>query len=104
MTASGRKDGPMGSLFRVLPVNFPLTLLVLGLVAGAIRLWHRPRPLDAATVVEGLFAWFLFSSVGIASFLNFLGHAIFGGVSAPFIGREDSPFRVCYSLSASGRT
>lgn len=94
----------MGSLIRVLPASFPLTLLVLGLMAGAIRLWRRPRPLDAATVVEELFAWFLFASIGMAPFLYFLAHANFGGVSARFIGREDSPFRVCYSLSASGRT
>lgn len=83
----------MGSLIRFLTLNFPLTFLVLGLLAGAISLWCRPRPLTAATVVEELFAWFLFFSIGASYFVNFLAHTMFGRVSARFIGWDDSPFQ-----------
>ena len=83
----------MASLIRFLLLNFPLTFLVLGLMAGAISLWRRPRPLAAATVVEELIAWFLLFSIGISYFVNFLAHTIFGRVSARFIGWEVSPFQ-----------
>src|SRR5262245_16836152 len=83
----------MESMLRFLLSNFTLTFLVLGLLVSALALWRRPRPLTAPTVAEELFAWFLFFSIGIAFFYNFVCHTFFGDMSAQHIGWEDSPFQ-----------
>ncbi|HEY5811053.1 MAG TPA: DUF6790 family protein [Terrimicrobiaceae bacterium] len=83
----------MNSLISFVLSNFTLTFLVLGLIASALSLGRRPRPLSAAIVIEELFAWFLFFSIGISFFYNFVFHTFFGDMAARFIGWEDSPFQ-----------
>src|SRR5262245_29929514 len=82
--------------------NFTLTFLVLGLMAAAISLGRRPRPLAAALVVEELFAWFLLFSIGISFFYNFVAHVFFGDVAARFIGWEPSPFQTEVGMASLG--
>jgi hypothetical protein len=81
----------MEALIRFVLFNFTLTCLVLGLLTGALCLWRRPRL--AADVVEEIFAWFVFFSIGVSFFCNFVVHAFFGGETARYIGWEDSPFQ-----------
>jgi hypothetical protein len=61
----------MEALIRFVLTNFTLSFLVAGLLAAAISLWRLPRPLTAAAVVEGLFAWFLLFSIGVSFLYNF---------------------------------
>ena len=82
--------------------NFTLTFLVLGLVAAAISLWRRPRPLGPSVVVEEVFAYFLLFSIGIAYFYNFVFHVFFGEMAAAFIGWEQSPFQAEVGFASLG--
>jgi hypothetical protein len=82
--------------------NFTLTFLVLGLVAAGIALLRRPQPWTRAEVVEALLAWFLFFSVGVSFFYNFVMHVFFGEQAAAFIGWEDSPFQAEVGYASLG--
>jgi hypothetical protein len=62
--------------------NFTLTFLILGLIATAIALWRRDRPLTVAVVVEDLFSYFLLFSIGISFFYNFVFHVLLAAVSS----------------------
>jgi hypothetical protein len=89
-------------LIRFVLANFTLTFLVLGLVASALSLARRPRPLTAAVVVEDLFAWFLLFSIGISFFYNFVMHVFFGETAAKHIGWEPSPFQPEVGMASLG--
>jgi hypothetical protein len=82
--------------------NFTLTFLVLGLIAAAISLWRRPRPLRPSIVVEDLFAYFLLFTVGITFFYNFVFHVFFGNMAAEFIGWKQSPFQAEVGFASLG--
>lgn len=84
---------PIETFIRFILGNFTLTFLVLGGIASALALWRRPRPVASAIVIENLFAWFLFFSIGIAFFYNFVFHTFFGDMAARHIGWENSPFQ-----------
>jgi hypothetical protein len=73
--------------------NYTLTFLVLGLLATAISLARRPRPLTSAVVVEDLFAWFLLFSIGISFFYSFVAHVFFSETATRHIGWDPSPFQ-----------
>ena len=82
--------------------NFTLTFLVLGLIAAAISLWRRPRPLAPSLVVEDVFAYFLLFSIGISYFYNFVGHVFFGDMAAEMIGWQQSPFQAEVGFASLG--
>ncbi len=92
----------MEALIRFVLTNFTLSFLVAGLLAAAISLWRLPRPLTAAAVVEGLFAWFLLFSIGVSFFYNFVMHVFFGEMVARFIGWEPSPFQTEVGMASLG--
>jgi len=46
--------------------NFTLTLFVIGLLASFVALRRASRPLTTPIVVEALFKWFLFFSIGVS--------------------------------------
>ena len=92
----------MSSLNAFVLDNFTLTFLVLGLVASGLALARRPRPLTAAGVVEALFAWFLFFSVGVSFLYNFVFHVFFGDLAAHYIGWEQSPFQAEVGFASLG--
>lgn len=73
--------------------NFTLTLFVVGLIASAVSLLRHPRPWPRAVVVEALLSWFLFFSLGVSFFYNFVMHVFFSEMAASFIGWQTSPFQ-----------
>ncbi len=65
--------------------NFTLTFLVLGFAASGIALLRRPRPRSAAVVVEDVFAWFVFFSIGVSYLIPD------GGLVAMELRRDEQP-------------
>ncbi|MDX2227155.1 MAG: DUF6790 family protein [Verrucomicrobiae bacterium] len=82
--------------------HFTLTFLVLGLLASGIAAAAGPRPVDARRVVEVLFSWYLFFSVGVSFFYNFVMHVFFGEMAARFIGWQQSPFQEEVGMASLG--
>jgi hypothetical protein len=66
---------------------------VLGLIVSAVAIARSTRSIDRPLVVEKLLAWYVFFSIGIDNFYNFVMHVFFGKMSAAFIGWADSPFQ-----------
>ena len=83
----------MANVIRFLLENFPLTLLLLGLVASATSLLRTPRPWTARVVVEATFSYFILCSIALSYLYNFVVHVFFGEMAARFIGWADSPFQ-----------
>jgi hypothetical protein len=73
--------------------NYPLTFLVIGLIAAIIAIARAARPVSGAIVVEKLLAWYVFCNIGLTFLVNFVFHVFFGQMSAAFIGWADSPFQ-----------
>ena len=90
----------MATVIRLLLENFPVTLLVVGLIAGGIEAAMRRR--RGAGVAEPLLAWFLFFPIGVAYLYNFVMHVFFSEMTARFIGWEDSPFQLEVGFASLG--
>ena len=73
--------------------NYSLSFFMLGLVVSLVAIARSSNPIDRPRVVEKLLAWYVFFSVGIDNFYNFVMHVFFGQMSAAFIGWADSPFQ-----------
>lgn len=73
--------------------NYPLTFLVLGLIASAIAIARTAPPITGGVVVEKLLAWYVLFNIGIMYLANFIFHVFFGALAAGFIGWADSPFQ-----------
>jgi hypothetical protein len=73
--------------------NFTLTFLVIGFVFSAVALARAPKPLTSRIVVEKLISWFVFFSIGVSYFYNFIFHTFLGELAASYIGWADSPFQ-----------
>jgi hypothetical protein len=73
--------------------NYSLSFLVLGLIVSLAAIGRSASPVDRTLVVEKLLAWYVFFSIGIDNFYNFVMHVFFGEMSARFIGWADSPFQ-----------
>ncbi|MBN9562352.1 MAG: hypothetical protein J0H14_16745 [Alphaproteobacteria bacterium] len=73
--------------------NYPLTFLVIGLIAAAIAIVRAAQPASGALAVEKLLAWYVFCNIGLTFLVNFVFHVFFGQMSAAFIGWADSPFQ-----------
>ena len=82
--------------------NFTLTFFVIGLLAAWIALMRRARPWGRGEILEALLAWFLFFSIGVSFFYNFVMHVFFGEIAARFIGWEDSPFQTEVGYASLG--
>ena len=82
--------------------NFTLTFFVVGLVASAISLARTPTPRTAPVVVEALFRWFLFFSIGASYLYNAVMHTVFAEMSAGFIGWANSPFQYEVGFASLG--
>ena len=92
----------MESAIRFVLSNFTLTFLVVGLVASAIAYLSKPAPRTRAQLVEALFSWFLFFSIGVSYFYNFVMHVFFGDMAAHFIGWANSPFQAEVGFASLG--
>lgn len=73
--------------------NFTLTFFVSGLIAALVSLLGHPRPWSQSRVTEALLSWFLFFSLGVSFFYNFVMHVFFSEMAAAFIGWQTSPFQ-----------
>lgn len=82
--------------------NFPLTFLVIGLVASLIAIARSPAPVSSATIVDKLIAWHVFFAIGVTHLYNFVCHVFFGEMAAAFIGWADSPFQLEVGMASLG--
>lgn len=73
--------------------NYSLSFFVLGLIVSLVAIARSKASVDRSLVVEKLLAWYVFFSIGIDNFYNFVMHVFFGKLSAGFIGWADSPFQ-----------
>ena len=92
----------MESAIRFVLSNFTLTFFVVGLIASAIAYLSRPAPRTRAELIEALFSWFLFFSIGVSYFYNFVMHVFFGDLAARFIGWANSPFQAEVGFASLG--
>jgi hypothetical protein len=82
--------------------NFTLTFFVIGLIVSAVSLARKPKPVTAPVVVEALFKWFLFFSIGVTYVYNGFFHVVFHETAAAFIGWADSPFQIELGFASLG--
>lgn len=82
--------------------NFTLTFLVVGLVFSVVTLVRATSPLTAPVVVEALFKWFLFFSIGISYFYNAVMHTAFAETAVSYIGWANSPFQYEVGFASLG--
>ena len=83
--------------------NFTLTFFMMGGLVSAFQIWRTQaqiRTLDF--IYNTIFKWFLFFSVGVTYFYNFIVHVFFGELSAHFIGWADSPFQLEVGFASLG--
>jgi hypothetical protein len=73
--------------------NYSLSFFILGLIVSLVAIVRSGNSIDRPVVVEKLLAWYVFFSIGIDNFYNFVMHVFFGHMSAGFIGWADSPFQ-----------
>ncbi len=92
----------MASLLEFVLSNFTLTFFVMGLAASGLSLARAEKPLTAPLVVEALISWFVFFSIGVTYFYNFVFHVFFGELAAKFIGWADSPFQLEVGFASLG--
>ncbi len=82
--------------------NFTLNLFVVGLLASVISYYSGRAPHTREQAIEALFSWFLFFSIGVSYFYNFVMHVFFGDIAARFIGWENSPFQTEVGFASLG--
>jgi hypothetical protein len=82
--------------------NFTLTLLIIGLIFSAVDIGRAQRPLTAPVVVENLFFWFIFFSIGVAYLYNGFFHTVMHEMTAKMIGWADSPFQIELGFASAG--
>jgi hypothetical protein len=87
---------------RFILANFTLTFFVIGLLFSAVALARAPKPVTGAVVVEKLMVWYIFFTIGVTYFYNFVMHSFFGALSARFIGWADSPFQLEVGTASLG--
>ena len=73
--------------------NYSLSFFVTGLIISLAAIKRSTSHVDQPLVVEKLLAWYVFFSIGVDNFYNFVMHVFFGRMSAAFIGWADSPFQ-----------
>ncbi|WP_348626715.1 DUF6790 family protein [Methylocella silvestris] len=73
--------------------NYSLSFFLLGLIVSLVAIARSRTSIDRSLVVEKLLAWYVFFSIGIDNFYNFVMHVFFGQMSAAFIGWAESPFQ-----------
>jgi hypothetical protein len=82
--------------------NYPLTLLILGLIVSGIAIVRHGRPVTRAVVVEKLLSWYVLFNIGLMFLVNFVFHTFFGALAARFIGWADSPFQLEVGTASLG--
>lgn len=92
----------MARIIAFVLANFTLTSLAIGLVFSAVALARATKLLTAPVVVEALFKWFLFFSIGFSGLYNAVMHTVFADTAAAFIGWPNSPFQYEVGFASLG--
>lgn len=92
----------MAAVITFVMSNFTLTFLVVGVFVAAIAIARAPKPLAEGRAAEAFLRWFLFWSIGVSFFYNFVMHVFFGEVAASFIGWAQSPFQAEVGFASLG--
>lgn len=82
--------------------NFTLTFLAIGFLCSLASFAWKPKPPHKKEIVEALFSYFLFFSMGVAFIYNFICHVFLAEMSASFIGWENSPFQYEVGFASLG--
>lgn len=90
----------MQQLITVALRNFPLTALVLSLLAAIVSMARRPRA--DRDPREEMLAFFLLFGVGFGFLYSGAMHIFFGPMVARFIGWADSPFQAEVGFASLG--
>ena len=92
----------MADMIIFLMENFTLTLVVVGAVFSLVGIFRASRPVSAPVVVEKIFFWFLFFSIGWSFLYNGILHAGAPDLAAKFIGWANSPFQIELGFASIG--
>jgi len=92
----------MGGMIAFLMGNFTLTFLVTGAIFSLVAVLRTPRPLVAPVVVEKIFFWFLFFSIGCSFLYNGAFHVGMPELAASYIGWPNSPFQIELGFASIG--
>src|SRR6478752_8753981 len=95
-------DSKISAVLIFFLVNYFLTFLIVGLLAGALSLINKPKPLRVDVVAEALFSYYFLFTIGINNLVNFVAHVFFGDFSAEFIGWPQSPFQAEVGFASLG--
>ena len=95
-------DSKISAVLIFFLVNYFLTFLIVGLLAGALSLINKPKPLRLDVVAEALFSYYFLFTIGINNLVNFVAHVFFGDFSAEFIGWPQSPFQAEVGFASLG--
>src|SRR3954454_18647515 len=83
-------------------VNYFLTFLIIGLLAGVLSLINKPQPLRINVVAEALFSYFLPFSIGINNLANFVAHVFLGYFSGELRGWLQTRFKAEVGIASLG--
>jgi hypothetical protein len=95
-------QGPIAETIAFLIGNYMLTLFVVGLIAGAVRILRLRGERSSVTVSGILLNSFVFWAIGCGQVVNFVMHSIFGDYAAKTIGWAQSPFQLELALCSLG--
>jgi hypothetical protein len=95
-------DAKAHSFLFLLVGNYFVTFFIIGLIAAAVSLLNKPKPLRISEVAEALLSYHLLFAIGINNLINFAFHVFFGDISAKFIGWENSPFQAEVGFASLG--
>jgi Family of unknown function (DUF6790) len=95
-------ESEFSGLLNFFIANYFVTLLIIGLLAAAISLMKKPKPLGISTVAEAFFSYYLLFAIGMSNLVNFVFHVFFGDMAAKFIGWENSPFQAEVGFASLG--
>lgn len=79
-----------------------LWFLIIGILAGALSLLKKPKPLNKAVIIEALFSYYLLFAIGFNNLINFVFHVFYGEMAAGFIGWHQSPFQAEVGFASLG--
>jgi hypothetical protein len=82
--------------------NYSLSFFILGLIVSVAAVICSRQLIDRSLAVEKLISWYIFFSIGLGNFYNFVIHAFFGDMAARFIGWTDSPFQFEVGMASLG--
>jgi len=82
--------------------NYPLTFLLMGLLAACVALARQPKPIRREQVFNAFLAYFCLLAIGGFYLYNFVMHVFFGEMAAKYIGWADSPFQLEVGFASLG--